>query len=140
VNEAGWLLDTNVLSELMRAVPNPRVSRFVAGLEQPYLSAVAFHELFFGAGVLPEGTRRAGLIRRIESLRARFGPRIVAIDAETASLSGRLRSNIQRRGRHLTPVDALIAASAMRVSRRLATRNLKDFQFLDLELVDPWAT
>jgi hypothetical protein len=133
-----WLLDTNVVSELMRPQPDVNVAHFVSGLERPYVSAVAFHELFFGAGLLPEGARRARLMRQIESLRARFEKRTVAIDAEIASLSGRLRSHVKRGGRDMTPIDALIAASAMRARARLATRNVKDFQLLDLELVNPW--
>jgi toxin FitB len=133
-----WLLDTNVLSELMRSAPDDNVARFVSGLERPCVSAAAFHELFFAAGLLPEGVRRARLTRQIEALRGRFEKRTIAIDAEVASLSGRLRSNVKRSGRDLTPLDALIAACAMRVSARLATRNVKDFALLDLEVFNPW--
>jgi len=132
------LLDTNVVSELMRAQPDANVARFVSGLERPYVSAVTFHELGFGAGLLPEGARRARLMRQIESLRARFERRTLAIDAEIASLSGRLRSQARRGGRDMSPIDALIAASAMGARARLATRNVKDFQLIDLELVNPW--
>jgi hypothetical protein len=135
---AAWLLDTNVLSELMRPNPHDNVVRFVSGLERPCVSAVAFHELFFGAGLLPEGARRATLTRQIEALRARFEKRTVAIDAEVGSLSGWLRARAKRSGRDLTPLDALIAACAMRASARLATRNVKDFESLDLDVVNPW--
>jgi predicted nucleic acid-binding protein len=134
------LLDTNVLSELMRLEPNVNVRRFVSGLEQPFISAAAFHELCYGADLLPDGARKAKMTRQIEMLRVRFAKRTVSIDAEVASLSGRLRSHIWRRGHHMTPLDALVAASAIRASAGLATRNIKDFRLLDLDVTDPWAS
>lgn len=135
-----WLLDTNVLSELMRPRPDFNVELFVSSLARPFVSAAAFHELSYGVGLLPEGARRARVTGQIESLRIRFAKRTVAIDADVALLSGRLRSDIKRRGRDLTPMDALVAASAMRASAGLATRNIKDFQFLGLELANPWTS
>ena len=69
---------------------------------------------------------------------ARFETRTVAIDARVATLSGRLRADLKRAGLELAPMYALIAASAISISARLATRNVKDFRRLDLELVNPW--
>jgi hypothetical protein len=138
VSAAEWLLDTNVLSELMRPEPDANVELFVSGLARPFVSAAAFHELSYGVGLLPECARKARLTGQIESLRIHFAKRTVAINADVAMLSGRLRSDVKRRGRDLTPMDALVAASAMRASAGLATRNIKDFQFLGLELANPW--
>jgi predicted nucleic acid-binding protein len=135
-----WLLDTNVLSELMRFEPDANVRRFVSGLERPFVSAAAFHELSYAADLLPDGARKARMTQQIEMLRVRFAKRTVSIDAEVASLSGRLRSRVGRRGHHMTPLDALVAASAMSASAGLATRNIKDFRLLDLDLTDPWAS
>jgi len=132
------LLDTNVLSELMRPSPHPSVVRFVDELDNLFVSAAVFHELAYGAALLPDGRRKARMGGEINTFRARFETRTVAIDAQVATLSGRLRADLKRGGFELAPMDALIAASAISVAARLATRNVKDFQRLDLELVNPW--
>lgn len=132
------LLDTNVLSELMRPSPHPGVVRFVNELDNPFVSAAVFHELTYGAALLPDGRRKARVNGEISAFRARFEKRTVPVDAQVAILSGRLRADVKRGGFLLAPVDALIAASAITVSARLATRNVKDFRRLDLELVNPW--
>lgn len=132
------LLDTNVLSELMRPSPHPSVVRFVDELDNPFVSAAVFHELTYGMALLPDGRRKARMGGEISAFRARFETRTVPIDARVASLSGRLRADTKLDGFELAPIDALIAASAISVFARLATRNVKDFRRLDLELVDPW--
>ena len=132
------LLDTNVLSELMRPSPHPSVVRFVDELDNPFVSAAVFQELTYGMALLPDGRRKARMGGEISAFRARFETRTVPIDAEVASLSGRLRADMKLGGFELAPMDALIAASAISVSARLATRNVKDFRRLDLELVNPW--
>jgi hypothetical protein len=138
VKATQFLLDTNVLSELMRPAPNPRVVRFVAELEQPLVSAVVFHELVYGKDLLPDGARKEKMAGEIEGFRRQFEENTVSIDAETAELSGKLRAQAQRSGFRLEPIDALIAASAVRARVTLATRNQKDFERLGIELVNPW--
>jgi predicted nucleic acid-binding protein len=138
VTREAILLDTNVLSELMRPSPEPRVARFVASLNNPLVSAAVFHELAFGMSRLPDGARKARMAAEISSYRTRFEKRIVDIDANVAELSGRLRAAAELGGFKLLPMDALIAASAVRASARLATRNVKDFRPLGIDLVNPW--
>ena len=132
------LLDTNVLSELMRPSPHPSVVRFVDELDNPFVSAAVFQELTYGMALLPDGRRKARMGGEISAFRARFERRTVPIDAQVASLSGRLRADMKLGGFELAPIDSLIAASAISVSARLATRNVKDFRRLDLDLVNPW--
>ncbi len=132
------LLDTNVLSELMRPSPQPGVVRFVEQLDSPFVSAAVFQELAYGMALLPAGRRKARMSGEINIFLAQFETRTVAIDARVATLSGRLRADLKRAGLELAPMDALIAASAISISARLATRNVKDFRRLDLELVNPW--
>jgi toxin FitB len=132
------LLDTNVLSELMRPMPDSEVSRFVSGIEKPFVSAAVFHELSYGVHLLPDGARRSRMLQQIEAFRQNFEECTVSVDAEVASLSGRLRAEVRQRGHEITPMDALIGACAMRISARLATRNVKDFVTLGLEMVNPW--
>ncbi len=133
-----FLLDTNVLSELMRPAPEPRVARFVAELEQPFVSAAVFHELAYGMELLPDGRRKKKMAAEIEAFRQRFVANTVRIDAETAFLSGKFRAAARFGGFLLTPMDALIAASAASVSAVLATRNTRHFEKLGIDLVNPW--
>lgn len=132
------MLDTNVLSELLRPGADRRVVAFIEDQEDPIVCAAAFHELIYGVELLPAGTKKARLNAGIETFRRRFHDRTIAIDAEIAEISGRLRAGETRSGFALQPIDALIAASAIAASARLATRNTKDFERLGIELVNPW--
>jgi predicted nucleic acid-binding protein len=132
------LLDTNVLSEVMLPEPAPGVVAFVAAQSNLLISVAVFHELSYGVELLPIGARRARLSASVAVFRARFCERTIAISAEIAEISGRLRAVEKRSGFRLKPLDALIAASAISASARLATRNTKDFERLGIELVNPW--
>jgi len=131
-------LDTNVLSEIMRIGPDPRIVRFVSELDDPRVSAAVFHELSYGVGRLPQGRRKLRMAREIEAFFVRYEKRIVAVDFAMAKLSGKLRAKSQAMGRVLEPMDALIGASALHVGAKLATRNIKYFIDLGIELVNPW--
>jgi len=132
------MLDTNVLSELLRPDADSRVVAFVEAQTEPIVSAVVFHELICGVELLPSGARRARLNAGIETLRRQFRDRTVGVDAEIAGIAGRLRAGETRSGFALRAMDALIAACAISASARLATRNVRDFERLDIELVNPW--
>jgi len=132
------LLDTNVLSELMRPEGALEVVAFVSRQTDLFVSAVVFHELAYGVELLPIGHRRARLSSGIAAFRERFRDRTIAINAEIADVSGRLRAGKALSGHRLEPMDALIAASAIAASARLATRNTKYFQGLGIDLVNPW--
>jgi len=132
------MLDTNVLSELLRPGADRRVVAFIGEQTDPIVCAAVFHELIYGVELLPAGTKKARLNAGIETFRRRFRDRTIVIDAEVAEISGRLRAGETRSGFALQPMDALIAASAIAASARLATRNTKDFERLGIELVNPW--
>ena len=89
-------LDPNVLSELLRPAADPRVIAFVEEKEDPIVCAAAFHELTYGVEMLLAGTKKARLSAGIETFRRRFGERTIAIDAEIADISGRLRAGETR--------------------------------------------
>ena len=131
-------LDTNVLSEIMRTEPAPSVVRFVSQLDDPFISAAVFHELSYGVARLPEGKRKSRMVAEIEAFFVRYEKRIVAVDFAVARISGQLRAKAQGMGREMKPMDALIGASALHVGAMLATRNIKDFVDLGIELVNPW--
>jgi predicted nucleic acid-binding protein len=132
------MLDTNVVSDLMRGDGDPAVARFVGEIDAPYLSVIVLHEIAYGLELLPHGAKRARLSANIEAIRAQFSGQLVIVDEAIARLSGELRAQVEKRGGELEPNDALIAATALRRSARLATRNTKHFQGLGLDLVNPW--
>jgi len=128
------MLDTNVLSELLRRGADRRVIAFIEEQRDPIVCATVFHELTYGVKLLPVGTKKASLSAGIETFRRRFRDRTINMDAEIAEISGRLRAGETRSGFALQPIDA----SAIVASARLATRNIKDFERLGIELVNPW--
>ena len=131
-------LDTNVLSEIMRDDRDPKVVGFVSSLEDPLVSAAVFHELSYGVARLPDGKRRTRMAAEIEGFFVRYEKRIIPVDFAVARISGQLRAQAQGMGRLLEPMDSLIGPSALRVGAKLATRNIKDFVNLGIELVNPW--
>jgi len=133
-----YLLDTNVVSELLRPEPHANVERFVAGIDTPLISAAVFHELAYGVELLPDGARKFRLLRQIEAIQASFSGCTVEISADVAALSGRLRARVRSRGGDLKALDALIGASAMSIPAVLVTRNTKDFVDIGVELLNPW--
>lgn len=132
------LLDTNVLSEMMRVAPEPRVFAFIEASADVLVASVTFHELQFGAERLAAGAKKAAIVDRIDLLRDRFKRRIVDIDLEIAELSGKLRAGAVARGFNVAPMDTLIAASAIVRGANVATRNIKDFEPLGVGIVNPW--
>jgi predicted nucleic acid-binding protein len=135
---AAMLLDTNVLSELMRQRPEPAVAGFFSRRNDFLVSAIVFHELMYGIELLADGLRKAKLMARVEYFRDHFKDRVVTIDERVAELSGILRAGARRKGFVLEPMDSLIAASAIARSATLATRNTRVFAWLGIPLVDPW--
>jgi toxin FitB len=133
------LLDTNVLSELVRPQPDARVAAFVAGVESPLVSVLTLHELTYGAARSPDPVRRERLMAWIDTVRRRFVGRVVDVDADVAEIAGRLRATADLDGHPADPIDALIAASAMLRDAAVATRNVRHFASLGVELLDPWA-
>jgi len=132
------LLDTNVVSELVRPAPNDRVAAFVRGLDAPLLSVLSLHELAYGAARIDDAVRRERLSAWIDTVRARFTGRIVDVDADVAEVAGRLRAVVDRSGRPTDPLDALIAASALVRGASVATRNVRDFEPLGVAVINPW--
>jgi toxin FitB len=133
------MLDTNVISELMRTAPDAAVARFVAEVEAPLLSVAVLHELTYGVELLPQGAKKTRLAAVVEAIRTQFEASLVVVDETIARVSGELRARVERRGGELKTADALIAASALCRSARLATRNTRHFANLGIDLVNPWS-
>ena len=132
------LFDTNVVSELARKRPNARVVAFVEATPRILVSVILFHELSYGFETANR-EQKFRLAAFLAAIRDRFGQRAIPVDAAIAETAGRLRAYAKNGGRVLTVSDSLIAATALTKSVPLVTRNVKDFEGLDLPLVDPFA-
>jgi predicted nucleic acid-binding protein len=133
------VLDTNVISELVRLTPEPKVVQFLATVEAPLVSAIVFHELAYGVERLRDASKRMQLELFLQGAKAMYEGRIVGVDLALAELAGRLRAQASRSGWVLAQFDSLIAATAIRTGAKLATRNIVDFERLGIDLIDPWA-
>lgn len=132
------LLDTNVISELARPRPEPRIQAFVREQTDPLISVLTIHEIAYGADRAPDPARRAKLAAWGAAIRSRFVGRIVEIDTDIAEQAGRLRAAAAAQGAPADPIDALIAASALARGAIVATRNVRDFAAFGVSVVDPW--
>ena len=135
---SGVLLDTNIISELTRDVPDMGVRTFLEAQESLWLSAIVLHELDFGVELLPAGRRRDGIAAALSALAADYNDRILPVGRREAACAAALRARANRSGRVLDLVDALIAGTAQANALSLATRNVRDFRDLGLEVINPW--
>ncbi len=137
------LLDTNVVSELIRRSPEPAVAAWVSGhlVEDLFFSAVSEAELRYGVAILPVGRRRDTLSFEIEAmLRDAFEDRVLPFDSDAARAYGQIAAKRRSSGRPVSPADCQIAAIAASRRMTVATRNVRDFEGMGIEIVDPWAT
>ena len=136
------VLDTNVISELMRPTPSSTVSTWLS-LETPsdvFLTAVTEAELRYAVALVPDGRRRRALERVVEEIiREDFRGRVLPFDSQAAPVYARIVSERRAAGRPISQLNAQIAAIALTHAATLATRNVRDFEGCGLELVDPWA-
>ena len=142
VTAVPMLLDTNVVSELIRKSPDPAVATWVSGhpLDDLFFSAVSEAELRYGAAILPAGRRRDTLFFEIEAmLRDAFEDRLLPFDSDAARAYGNIAAVRRSAGRPGAPEDCQSAASGASSSVAVATRNVRDFENMDIEVVDPWA-
>ena len=135
---SGFLLDTNVVSEMTKATPYPVVAELMATRRDLWLSVIVIHELRYGITILDEGRRRDELHLWLSQILNRFSGRILSLDQQSSELAASLRARARRSGRTLNVPDALIAGTAGSRSMTLITRNVRDFHGLDIEIVNPW--
>ena len=138
---SGFLLDTNIPSELVRPLPEPKVKTWVAAqnLDTLFFSAVSFGELRKGIVLLSPGTRRAELETWMETdLSLLFFGRILPVTRSVAERWGVLEAQRQLAGRPLNVPDGQIAATALEHSLTVVTRNVKDFADLGVTIFNPW--
>lgn len=135
------ILDTNVLSELLRTKPSPAVLAWFAAqpAEGLFVSAVTQAEMMLGARVIPMGKRRTALERALSAMfNEDFSGRILAFDSGAVPAYVDIVSERRLLGRPISQFDAQIAAIARGAGAKLATRNIADFERCGISLVDPW--
>ena len=135
------ILDTNVLSELMKATPAPTVLAWMSlhPTDDLFISTISMAEIWFGVELLPKGKRRDGLLREVEVTFARdFAGRILAFDEGAARMFGSIVASRRLQGRPIGIADGQIAAIARYRQSTLATRDTGDFEGCGVRLVNPW--
>ena len=133
------IMDTNVVSELMRAAPNPAVAAWAVNAD-PDLSVTALTvaEIRYGIARLPEGRRKQDVTAAANKLLSAFAQRVVPFDLAAATRYGDLAAGREANGRPISVFDAQIAAVCQARSATLATRNVKDFEGTGVVVIDPW--
>jgi toxin FitB len=132
-----YILDTNIISELARKQPNSGVISFMETTPRLAMSVIVFHELTYGLNAAPE-EQKYHLTQFLTRMRERFGTTSIPVDLTISETAGRLRSFAKSQGRVLSIADSLMAATALIKDAELVTRNIKDFEGLDIPLLNPF--
>jgi predicted nucleic acid-binding protein len=139
---SGFLLDTNVLSEFSRrSAPDQLVTQWLeaADSESLYVSVLTFGEIRLGIELLPRSKRRTQLEQWLEGdLHEWFEGRILPVDEPIAYRWSTLCAQAQMKGRRLSVIDALLAATAIQHNLIVVSRNVSDFSIAGLPVVNPW--
>lgn len=136
------ILDTMIISSLMKAVPDPVMDTWLNGLPATsiWITSITVFEIAFGIELMPEGTRRRDLRKAFDAMTGlRFGGRILDLDSKSAEAAAAFIGVRRRAGRPVGNQDAMIAGIASASGCSLATRNTPDFELADIELINPWA-
>ena len=137
------LLDTNVLSEVTKPRPEVSVLEWLHGLDEDraFISVVSIAEIQRGVALMDSGRKRDALANWLaQDLPQRFERRVLPVDESVALSWGDLMGKAKRSGRGLSSMDGLIAATAIAHGLTLATRNIRDFDGLGIELFNPWTS
>ena len=137
----GFLLDTNIPSEMTRPSPQPSVAQWLEGADdgQLYISVISLGGILKGIVMLPESKRRNHLRQWLaHTLRPWFEGRVLPVNESLAERWGVLAGQCKLNGRPLKVEDGLIAATALEHGLTVVTRNVKDFEGLGVLVIDPW--
>lgn len=135
------LLDTNVLSELMRAKPAPEVLAWVdaQSSRELFISAITVAEILYGIARMSDGKRKQGLLELATLMfEEDFAGRILPFDTEAAVHYAGLAAESEAEGKVVDMADGQIAAIAALHDARVATRNVRHFDYLGVPVINPW--
>ncbi len=136
-----YLLDTCVLSELIKTKPSLNVIDWISGIDERclYISVLTIGEIHKGIEKLPESKKKENLHKWVNfDLTERFNNKILNIDLQTATIWGKVQAQSERIGRTLPSIDGLIACTGIAHDLTVATRNIKDMKASGASLVNPW--
>lgn len=134
------LLDTNVVSELMRPAPAPAVQAWMARAPAAafHVASISVAEILYGIARLPDGRRKEALAEQVEAMFAvEFADRVLGFGMEAAPAYAAIRAARERAGRPIAVQDAMIAAIAHVHGATIATHD-RDFHGCGVPMVDPW--
>jgi hypothetical protein len=135
------VLDTNVVSELLRPAPAPQVEAWLAAQDGAavFFTSIGAAELRHGVAILPAGRRRSGLAKAIDDmLEEDFRERILAFDRAAARAYAAIAAARRAAGRPIGALDCQIAAIARAHGAAVATRNAADYAGCGIDIVNPW--
>lgn len=135
------ILDTNVVSELMRPEPAPQVATWVRSRDRRELrtTSITLAEIRYGIARLPDGRRKQVLLDTADEIFQTFSDQVLPVDEAAAEHYAIIASARERAGKPIPGFDALIAAVCRSRGAALATRNLPHFDGTGIEVMDPWA-
>jgi toxin FitB len=141
--KAGFLLDTNVISEATRPSPDANVMAWLAAADEDacFISSATLAEISRGVEGMATGRKQQRLREwLLNELIPRFEDRILPVDAALGLLWGTTAARSKKAGHEIEAIDALIAATAERHDLTLVTRNTADFRVLKLPMINPWTS
>ncbi len=136
-----YILDTCVISELIKNAREQKVVNWIDNIEEDklYLSVITIGELEKGISKLKSSKRKVTITEWLhEDLLIRFSNRILALDIDILLQWGKLTASLESKGIKMPTIDSLIAATAKKYSFCLVTRNERDFQNCDIQILNPW--
>jgi toxin FitB len=135
-----YLLDTCVLSEFSKKSPSAQVLHWLESIpqEELFISVLTLGEIRCGIGKLPDGRKKNDLFRWFDVLREVYEASTLEVDGDIALRWGAERARLTKRGQQGSVIDGLIALTALHHNLYLVTRNVSDFSYFDIELINPW--
>lgn len=136
-----YLLDTCVLSELIKKQPNSKVVHWISDIEEEnlFISVLTIGELHKGIEKLPESRKKNMLHKWVTyDMKKRFENKIIDLDLHTATTWGKIQAKSEMSGQKLPAIDSLIAATGISHDLIVVTRNTKDMESSGVDLVNPW--
>ncbi|WP_299616434.1 type II toxin-antitoxin system VapC family toxin [uncultured Tateyamaria sp.] len=135
------ILDTNVISELLRPAPEPMVEHWLSAQDglNVYLTSISEAELRYGLAIMGNGKRRAALVDAVDRiLREDLAGRILPFDSAAAQSYATIAAARRSAGRPIAQADCQIASIAHTRGATVATRNTPDFEGCEIDLINPW--